>query len=104
MPCNAVRNDDFLARYGGEEFTLILPGASLRNATKKAKQLCRSIAAAQYAADDSPKADVVSITVSIGVSTYQNGDTAKRLVDRADQCLYKAKAAGKNRVVAENML
>jgi diguanylate cyclase len=100
----AVRNDDFLARYGGEEFTLIMPGASLRNATKKAKQLCRSIAAAQYAADDSPKADVVSITVSIGVSAYQNGDTVKRLVDRADQCLYKAKAAGKNRVVAENML
>ena len=100
----AVRNDDFLARYGGEEFTLILPGASLRNATKKAKQLCRSVAAAKYAADDSSKADVVSITVSIGVSTYQSGDTAKHLVDRADQCLYKAKAAGKNRVVAENML
>jgi len=100
----AVRSDDFLARYGGEEFTLILPGSSLRNATKKAKQLCQSIAAAQYAADDSPKADVVSITVSIGVSAYQNGDTVKRLVDRADQCLYKAKAAGKNRVVAENTL
>ena len=100
----AVRNDDFLARYGGEEFILILPGASLRNATKKAKQLCRSIAAAQYAADDSPKADVVSITVSIGVSSFQNGDSAKHLVDRADRCLYKAKAAGKNRVVDENML
>jgi diguanylate cyclase len=100
----AVRSDDFLARYGGEEFTLILPGASLKNATKKAKQLCRSIAGAQYAADDSPNADVVSITVSIGVSAFQNGDTAKRLVDRADQCLYKAKTDGKNRVVAENML
>lgn len=100
----AVRSDDFLARYGGEEFTLILPGASLRNATKKAKHLCRTIAAAQYAADDSPKADVVSVTVSIGVSTYRKGDTLKSLVDRADQCLYKAKAAGKNRVVAENAL
>ena len=100
----AVRSDDFLARYGGEEFTLILPGASLRNATKKAKQLCKTIAAARYAADDSPRADVVSATVSIGVSTYHHGDTVKRLVDRADQCLYKAKAAGKNRVVAENAL
>ena len=100
----AVRSDDFLARYGGEEFTLILQGASLRNATKKAKHLCRSIAAARYAADDSPTADVVSITVSIGVSTYQPGDTVKRLVDRADQCLYKAKATGKSRAVAENML
>jgi len=101
--CRAtVRSDDFLARYGGEEFTLILPGASLRNATKKAKQLCRSVAAAKYAADDSPRADVVAITVSIGVSTHRKGDTVKSLVDRADQCLYKAKAAGKNNVMAEN--
>lgn len=102
IKCRAsVRSDDFLARYGGEEFTLILPGASLRNAIKKAKQLCRSIAAARYAADDSPKADVVSVTVSIGVSAYRKGDTVKTLVDRADQCLYQAKAAGKNRAVAE---
>jgi len=97
-----VRNDDFLARYGGEEFTLILPGASLRNATKKARKLCRSIAAARYAADPSPTSDIVSVTVSIGVSAYRKGDTVKRLLDRADQCLYKAKAAGKNRVVAES--
>ncbi len=101
---STVRSDDFLARYGGEEFTLILPGASLRNATKKAKQLCKTIASARYAADDSPKADVISVTVSIGVSTYRNGDTVKSLVDRADQCLYKAKAAGKNRAVAETAL
>lgn len=101
--CRAtVRSDDFLARYGGEEFVLILPGASLRNATKKAKQVCRSVAAAKYAADDSPRAEVVAVTVSIGVSTYRKGDTAKTLVKRADQCLYKAKASGKNRVVAES--
>jgi diguanylate cyclase len=101
---SSVRSGDFLARYGGEEFTLILPGASLRNATKKAKHLCKTIAASRYAADDSPKADVVSVTVSIGVSTYQKDDTVKSLLDRADQCLYKAKAAGKNRAVAENAL
>lgn len=101
---NAVRSGDFLARYGGEEFTLILPGASLRNATKKARQLCRSVAAARYAADDSPKADVVSVTVSIGVGTYRKDDTPKSLLDRADKCLYKAKAAGKNQVVPENTL
>jgi diguanylate cyclase len=101
--CRAsVRSDDFLARYGGEEFTLILPGASLRHATKKAKKLCRSIAAARYAADEASTSDIVSVTVSIGVSAFRKGDTAKRLVERADQCLYKAKAAGKNRVVAES--
>ena len=103
--CRAsVRSNDFLARYGGEEFTLILPGASLRNAKKKAQQLCKTIAASRYAADDSPKADVVAVTVSIGVSTFRSGDSVKTLLDRADQCLYKAKATGKNRVVAENAL
>jgi diguanylate cyclase len=101
---SSVRSDDFLARYGGEEFTLILPGASLRNATKKARQLCKTIAAARYAADDTPNADAISVTVSIGVSTYRRGDTVKSLVERADQCLYKAKADGKNRVVAEGSL
>ena len=100
----SVRNNDFLARYGGEEFTLILPGASLRNAKKKAKQLCKTIAASRYAADDSPNADAISVTVSIGVSTYRKGDTVQALLERADQCLYKAKSAGKNRAVAENAL
>lgn len=103
--CRAsVRNDDFLARYGGEEFTIILPGASLRNATKKAKHICKTIAAARYAADDSPTPDAISVTVSIGVSTHRHGDTVKSLLERADKCLYKAKAAGKNQAVAENTL
>ncbi len=97
----SVRSGDFLARYGGEEFTLILPGASLRNAMKKAKAICRTIAEARYAVDDSPRSDVVSITVSIGVSAYRKGDTVRGLIERADRCLYKAKADGKNRAVAE---
>ena len=99
-----VRSDDFLARYGGEEFTLILPGASLRNAAKNAKQLCGTIAAARYAAADSANPDVLSISASIGVSVYTRGDTVKSIVDRADQCLYKAKKMGKNRFIAENDL
>ena len=101
---NMIRGDDFLSRYGGEEFTLILPGASLKNAIKKAKHLCRTISGSRYAADDSPNADAISVTVSIGVSCYRKGDRVKDLLERADQCLYKAKAAGKNRVVAENSL
>jgi diguanylate cyclase len=101
---STVRSGDFLARYGGEEFSLILPGASLRNAAKKAKQLCKKVASARYASDNSPKPDVLKITVSIGVSAYRKGDTVKGLVDRADQCLYKAKRKGKNQAVSENML
>ena len=99
-----IRSDDFLARYGGEEFTLILPGASLRNAIKKAKHICKAISNARYAADDSPKPDVVSITVSIGVSTYRQGDTVQSIIERADQCLYTAKEKGRNQAVAENAI
>ncbi len=101
---SSVRSDDFLARYGGEEFTLILPGASLRNAMKKAKQLCKTVATTRYAADDSSKPDILTVTVSIGVGTYRKGDTVKSLIDRADRCLYKAKEDGKNRAISENML
>lgn len=101
--CRAsFRGDDFLARYGGEEFVAILPGASLRNAAKKAKLLCKTIAGARYAADDSPDAKGIAVTVSIGVAAYRKGDTVQSLVERADQCLYQAKAAGKNRAVAES--
>ena len=98
----SVRSDDFLARYGGEEFTLILPGASLRNALKKAKQICKTVAGSKYAADDSPRPESVSVTVSIGVSSYQKGDTSQSLLERADQCLYKAKENGRNRAIGEN--
>ncbi|BBO80116.1 hypothetical protein DSCO28_06820 [Desulfosarcina ovata subsp. sediminis] len=98
---SVIRKDDFLGRYGGEEFTLVLPGASLRHATKKAKQLCQTIAAGRYAADDTPSTDVLSVTVSIGVGCYRKGDTVTSLIDRTDQCLYEAKTNGKNRVVSE---
>ncbi len=100
----SVRSDDFVARYGGEEFTVILPGASLRNALKKAKLICKTIAGSRYAADDSPNPEAISVTVSIGVSAYQKGDTAQSIIERADNCLYKAKKNGRNRAIGENEL
>ena len=96
-----VRSDDFFARYGGEEFALILPGASLRNAAKKARQICKAIAATRYATDDAPGSSTISLTVSIGVSALRKGDSVSALIDRADKALYQAKAAGKNRAASE---
>jgi diguanylate cyclase len=49
-------------------------------------------------------AHLLSITVSIGVSVYRKGDTTESVIDRADQALYLAKSAGKNRVASENEL
>jgi diguanylate cyclase len=98
---SSIRADDFIARYGGEEFIILLPGASLRNAKKKAKQICKLLAAAQYADDSAGPGHFLSATVSIGVSTLQIGDTPATVIERADKALYFAKKSGKNRVATE---
>lgn len=97
----SVRSDDLIARYGGEEFAIILPGASLRNGIKKGKQICGVVASARYLLEGMPPADVLSLTLSIGVSACRKGDSASALVSRADKALYLAKCSGKNRVQSE---
>ena len=98
---NSIRGDDFIGRYGGEEFVILLPGASLRNARKKAMQICKSLAASRYAVEGADPNHFLSATVSIGVSTLQTADTPTGLVERADKALYLAKKSGKNRVATE---
>lgn len=99
-----IRKDDFLARYGGEEFAVILPEASLSQAVKKADMLCKAIAEAKYAMEGSNQKAPLSFTASFGVCTLQKNDTMESLIERADKALYKAKAAGKKRVVSERDL
>lgn len=98
---NAIRGDDFIARYGGEEFAIILPGASLRNALKKARLICETVAAARYSTDTGHTDSYLSMTVSIGVAAYKKGDDSVTLIARADKALYDAKKSGKNRAVAK---
>lgn len=99
-----VRKDDFLARYEGEKFAIILPGASLRHGLKKAKSICKSIAAARCAVDSQKSGSTTSFTVSIGVSMFQPSDNSESIVERADKALNEAKRLGKNRVVSEKRL
>jgi diguanylate cyclase len=99
-----IRNEDLIARYGGEEFIIVLTKASLANAIKKAKRICRAVANTHYAINDTKAAHLLSITVSIGVSAFRKGDTTESVIGRADQALYFAKGAGKNRVASENEL
>lgn len=94
-----VRSDDFLARYGGEEFVIVLPGASRRNAAKKAKQICKTIYKTRYTLDQNDDQPPLALTVSIGATAFKNGDMAATVLERADQALYKAKQAGKNCVM-----
>jgi diguanylate cyclase len=94
-----VRSDDFLGRYGGEEFVIVLPGASRRNAAKKARQICKIIQSTHYTLGDGDDQPTLALTVSIGVAAHKSGDTAAALLERADKALYDAKRAGKNCVM-----
>ncbi len=105
MKCKEfIRQEDFIARYGGDEFIIILQGASLRNAIKRAKQISKSIAGSQYRVDDLKKGLTLGFTVSIGVSAFRKGDTISSLIKRADDALYASKQKGKNGVVSEKDL
>lgn len=97
----SIRGEDFFARYGGEEFVIILPGASLKNASKRAEHICKSIASTRYYLDDAAGSPTLSVTVSIGVSSLQKGDTVATVTGRADKALYAAKRNGKNCVFSE---
>ncbi len=97
----SIRGEDLLARYGGEEFAIILPGASLRNAVKKGRQVCQAIAATRYMLEGVDSGEPLCLTVSIGVSVCAKADTAATLIPRADKALYMAKGSGKNRVCSE---
>ena len=99
-----IRSDDTIARYGGEEFAIVLPGASLKNAIKKGKQICKAVAATQYAVEGTTEQEPLSVTISVGVATYRKADSIKAIITRADEALYTAKHNGKNRVVSEKEL
>jgi len=92
-----VRDTDILARYGGEEFAVILPQTPLSEARHIADRIRMAIEARQFDAGlANPR---VSVTVSIGVSSFpENGQSQERLVNLADQALYRAKGQGRNAV------
>ncbi|MCE9664993.1 diguanylate cyclase [Halomonas sp. M5N1S17] len=85
-----LRKTDLLARWGGEEFTLLLSGTPLNGALQLAERLRSDVAGAEL-----PGA---AVTISIGLTLYQPGDTARDLLMRADRALYRAKQGGRNRV------
>lgn len=96
---SSIRGDDYIARYGGEEFAIILPGANMKNALKKGRQICDAVAATRYATSTSQEDDYLSVTVSIGVTDFNKDDTPESMINRADKALYKAKNNGKNRAI-----
>jgi len=91
------RRSDMACRYGGEEFAVILPNTDAPGAEALAKDILNSIRQAQI---DNPTSEQKFLTASIGISSfhYQSKTNTNDLIEVADQQLYRAKSAGRNRV------
>ncbi|MEC7728689.1 MAG: diguanylate cyclase [Pseudomonadota bacterium] len=90
------RESDIVCRYGGEEFVVLMPGASTQAAKEKAEQLCESVRREVIVCKGS---NLGTLTVSVGVANWpDHGQEPASLLTLADQALYRAKEAGRNRV------
>ena len=84
---------------GGEEFAVILHGLDTAEALAITERLRSGVAAQPIRYSIGPSNGQVAVTVSIGVSTFpEDGSTPESLMEEADQALYAAKQAGRNRV------
>ena len=95
------RPTDVVGRLGGEEFAILLPNTTLDNAATIAERLRKQLSAAVIPLTGVTR---ISVSASFGVARHIDGDSCELLLARADGCLYRAKNAGRNRVVtmAEN--
>ncbi|MCY1284977.1 diguanylate cyclase (GGDEF) domain protein [compost metagenome] len=89
-----LRKTDFIARFGGEEFVLLLPGTPLDGG----RQLLDSLRQAIEACPFHFKGERLTITLSAGLAAFVVDDAPAAVFERADQALYRAKAAGRNRI------
>jgi diguanylate cyclase (GGDEF)-like protein len=95
------RMSDFAARYGGEEFVAILPGTNAEGARRVGERIGNHV---RHLAMEHSQSDYGIVTVSVGVSTLSaatnlSNFTTSELLRRADDALYRAKAAGRDRTV-----
>jgi diguanylate cyclase (GGDEF)-like protein len=93
-----IREDDIACRYGGEEFLIIMPGASRQVTLERSEQLRQCV---KQLHEMHPGQFLHPITISIGLAIFpDNSSSGDNLIQAADAALYRAKKAGRNRVVA----
>ena len=92
-----VRSNDLAARIGGEEFAVLLENTDHEGAWKVAERLRQLVEGLQLRCANT----AAPVSISLGIAVYPEDATLKeRLVDCADQALYRAKAAGRNCTIA----
>ena len=95
-----VRAVDLACRHGGEEFVVVMPDTTVDAAERIAERLRRTVAGAPFRVMGG--GHTLSVTISIGVAATTTGsDTPDALLKRADDGVYEAKAAGRNKVIAK---
>jgi diguanylate cyclase (GGDEF)-like protein len=91
-----LRPTDIAARFGGEEFVVALPATDLNGAVVAAERVRRAVAEAVI--EDATGERLPGVTISLGIATRREGDTASAFFTRADAALYAAKGSGRNRL------
>lgn len=92
----SMRPQDTLARYGGEEFVILMPDTELTQGVEAMTRLQRELTKKFFLAGN----EKLLITFSAGVAQLEKGESGKDAIKRADQAMYLAKRAGKNRVLS----
>lgn len=90
-----IREQDMFARWGGEEFVILVPNCNAIEARLFAEKLRRAVEQHDFQT-------VGKVTCSIGLVEYHQGESVNNLIDRVDECLYRAKNNGRNRVEVLN--
>ncbi|MGH1374262.1 MAG: GGDEF domain-containing protein [Cellvibrionaceae bacterium] len=94
---NRLREVDFMARFGGEEFVILLPETSADNALTMLNRTRERLAKTQMRSKGADGQETkFTVTVSIGIAEFSDGDTAENVFERADKALYDAKEGGRN--------
>ena len=95
-----LREVDFIARFGGEEFVILLPETSAENAigmlNRIRERLSKTTMRSKCTNGEETK---FTVTISIGIADFADGDTAESVFERADQALYDAKENGRNQCI-----
>jgi diguanylate cyclase (GGDEF)-like protein len=94
-----VRESDLVGRFGGEEFVILLRGTTAEEACRVAERIRRGVGVVRVLTKDM----IVGATVSIGIAALgSHGGTLVELLESADEALYRAKRAGRDRICLAN--
>jgi diguanylate cyclase (GGDEF)-like protein len=94
-----LRPTDLVARFGGEEFVIIFPDTKLADAVAAAERVREAVSREALRTADGT--DLPSVTISMGVTELGADQTVPDILKKADAAMYRAKQAGRNRVITD---